>query len=245
MSFREKIKVVTWDTPKWVKAYVTTRVGGVSLAPYHSFNLANHVEDNPDSVKANREILRNTLNLPSEPAWLNQTHSNTVKELTEITSEPIDADATFTRKRTIVCAAFSADCVPILITNKTGTVASAIHAGWKGLANGIIQNTIQALREDPQNCLAYIGPAICQACYEVSDEVKLQINPLFHECFIPSHRPQHYLMDTQKIAELQLRNLGISSIIVDPDCTHCLPDIYYSFRRDGQTGRMAALIWLA
>ncbi len=245
MSFREKIKAVNWNTPKWVKAYVTTRVGGVSLAPYHSFNLANHVNDNPESVKTNRDILKSALSLPSEPAWLNQTHSNRVKELTEITTTPIDADATFTRKRGIVCATFSADCVPILVSNKTGSLVAAIHAGWQGLANGVIQNTIQALGEDPRNCLAYIGPAICQSCYEVGAEVKTQFDASFSNCFTPSHRDQHYFMDTQTIAAQQLAHLGVLDTVVTPDCTSCLPDIYYSYRREGQTGRMAALIWLA
>ena len=235
---------IKWHTPKQVQTYITTRIGGVSPAPYDSFNLANHVDNHPDCVKQNREILRTTLNLPSEPAWLNQTHSNKVMELTQPVATPLDADATFTTTPGLVCAVFSADCVPVLVTNKTGTLVAAIHAGWKGLANGVIANTIRALPDNPENCLAYVGPAICQACYEVGDDVKSQFDATFDTCFTPSQRAQHHLLNTQYIAELQLRQLGITDITISPDCTRCLPETYYSFRRDDKTGRMVALIWL-
>ena len=159
-----------WPAPANIKAGTTTRAGGVSAAPYASFNLATHVEDKLDNVNQNRSQLRSCLNMPNEPQWLEQTHS-TVATLLPVKEAVPKADAAYTVQKNVVCAVMTADCLPLLITNTEGTCVAAIHAGWRGMADGILENTIKKLPVKPESLLVWLGPAIGAEVYEVGEEV--------------------------------------------------------------------------
>ena len=155
-----------WPAPANVFAASTTRQGGVSQAPFDTFNVAHHVGDSPDDVQKNRVILRETLALPSEPLWLNQTHSNSVS-----TGGNCEADAAYTREPNTPLVIMTADCLPILLCDTEGTEVAAIHAGWRGLAHGVIENTLKHFSAKPENILAWLGPAIGPSAFEVGQDV--------------------------------------------------------------------------
>ena len=233
-----------WPVPKNIIAGTTTRYGGVSQAPYDSFNLADHCGDHPDHVRKNRQILQDKLQLPSEPCWLEQIHSNTVINLDAKQTFPIQADAAFSASKGVVCAVLTADCLPILLCHQAGTSIAAIHAGWRGLCCGIIPNTIAALSEAPANYLAWLGPAISQAAYQVGQDVYdafTLIDPIYQEAFI-GDGDSHYRFDMYKVATQQLHKSGITAIYGGEFCTY-QQAMFYSYRRDKQTGRMATLIF--
>lgn len=235
-----------WPAPPHVHAFVTTRVGGKSLSPYDSFNLAYHVNDNPHHVGQNREQLMRDLNLPNQPYWINQIHSTTVVEAHTVT-ENTSADAMYSLYPNHVCAILTADCLPILITNTTGTVIAAIHAGWRGLAQGIIANTLQTLPSSVTELIAWLGPAISSPHYEVGREVRDQ--------FVHQHRDaeQAFTLTSQDrwhaclytLAKQQLQQLGVHQIYGGNLCTYANPELFFSYRRDIITGRMATLIWFS
>jgi polyphenol oxidase len=241
----------TWPAPKNICAFTTTRQRGSSLHPFSSLNLANDVGDNPAHVTSNRQFLASTLNLPSEPVWLHQVHSAQVICLdTENRFNNPCADATVTHSSNIVCAVMTADCLPILICDKKGTAAAAIHAGWRGLAKGVIENAFQALNKQPDELLTWLGPAIGPKCFEVSNDVL--------DCFIDEDRAANtcftkkantsgkWLANIYSLAKQRLNRLGINAIYGGEYCTFTDHENFYSYRRDhGITGRMATLIWLS
>ncbi len=219
-----------WPAPSNINAYTTLRTGG-NLAALES-----------------RARLKNTLKLPSEPIWIKQTHSTiAIQALAE--NRDKEADASFTNQTNIVCAILTADCLPILLCNRKGTHVAAIHAGWRGLANGVIEVTLKALNLPSQEWLAWLGPAIGQLNYEVGPEVRqifVDMNPESAEAFLPSVKHNHWLADLYKLAEIRLRKQGITAILGGEHCTYHDPKKFYSYRRDGQeTGRMASLIWIS
>lgn len=236
----------TWPAPDNIRAYTTTRIGGVSLAPYHEFNLGEHVEDNPLHVSTNRDLLKKRLELSNDPIWIKQTHSTIALEATPENREQ-EADATFTRQKNIACLVMTADCLPILLCNQQGTEVAAIHAGWRGLAHGVIESTIQALTTPHQEILAWLGPAISLRHFEVGDEVRaafLKITPKAEDAFTPSPN-QRWLADLYLLARIRLQNQGITQIYGGEYCTFSDKEQFYSYRRDGEkTGRMASLIWI-
>lgn len=232
-----------WSAPNNVHAFTTTRLGGVSQAPYDSFNLADHVGEDEAIVAANRAILKTALSLPNEPIWLEQTHSTIVLPATP-NNRGKKADAAFTNAPNQVCAIATADCLPILLCNKTGTHVAAIHAGWRGMAHGIIENTVTALQT--KNLCVWLGPAIGPSEYEVGEEVKqefISADPNATTAFTPS--PQgRWLANLYQLARLRLQRLGINEIFGDDYCTFTDKNLFYSYRRDGaKTGRMVSLIW--
>lgn len=243
-----------WDAPPNIKTLITTRKGGVSQLPYNTLNLGLHVGDNQMDVLQNRQIL--TKFLPKEPFWLNQTHSDKVVCLDDI--EPpllatIDYDASFTTEKNKVCAIMSADCIPILLTNKNASFVAAIHAGWRGVENGIISKTIQQIKyklktteSSPENILAYIAPSICKNHFEVGHDVYKQFitKNTANEIFFTKTNNDKFHCDLAAIAKLQLLDLGICNIFLSSMCTYCNDDLFFSYRRDGITGRIASLIWL-
>lgn len=236
-----------WPAPQQIKAYTTLRSGGVSQSPFDQFNLAEHVGDNPENVSANREILQKNLHLPADPIWINQTHSIiTIPALPE--NKGKEADASYSDKNNHVCAVLTADCLPILLCNQAGTHVAAIHGGWRGLAHGIIAATIKALQFPAGEVLAWLGPAISAANYEVGDEVRdqfISLDPESIYAFTPSPR-QRWQANLYAIAKLQLLRAGVTSIYGGEFCTFADPKRFYSYRRDGsQTGRMASLIWIS
>ncbi|MBS1170327.1 MAG: hypothetical protein H6R01_1245 [Burkholderiaceae bacterium] len=246
-------------TPEWpglpdnVGALLTLRSGGVSLAPYddgasgeNGFNLASHVGDKPEHVRANRAMLRRLL--PSEPAWLTQVHGTRVVDAAT-TSDAPEADASIASKRGAVCVTMTADCLPVLFADAQGSVVAAAHAGWRGLADGVLQATVEAMRvRGAKDILAWFGPAIGPQAFEVGDDVRQAfaaggIAP--EGGFLPiDGSPGKYLGDMYALARAALAQAGVTNIAGGGLCTVTDWRHFYSFRRDEVTGRMASLIWL-
>jgi YfiH family protein len=235
-----------WPAPSHIKAYTTLRTGGVSLAPYESFNLAEHVGDTVEHVYQNREILKKELHLSNEPFWITQTHS-TIALKASAKNRHAEADASYTNEPNEACVVLTADCLPILLCDEKGTQVAAIHAGWRGLLNGIIPSTLKHFTSSSQDLLAWLGPAISAANYEVGDEMRDAFLKTLPECsfaFLPSPN-QKWLADLYALARLSLLKQGITSIYGGNFCTYADPARFYSYRREGsKTGRMASLIWI-
>ena len=235
-----------WPAPARVRTLVTTRDGGVSLAPYASLNLGQHVGDDPAAVAENRARLRACL--PAEPFWLNQVHGIGVQEAcADAPDVPPDADAGFTRQPGVVCAVMTADCLPVLLTDRSGSVVAAAHAGWRGLCNGIIEATIARMAVPANDILAWLGPAIGPDASEAGPEVRAAFmahDPTAASAFaaIPDGK---YLADIYLLARQRLNACGVTDVHGGDACTVTERERYFSYRRDGRTGRMASLIWLA
>jgi len=243
MNLLEHCIIPDWPAPARVKALQTTRQGGVSLAPYDSLNLGSHVGDNPLAVARNR-ILLNTL-LPSEPVWMEQVHGTQVADADHADCV-VRADACIARQRGSVCAVMTADCLPVLLCDKQGTAVGAVHAGWKGLASGVIETTVLAMGVAPPNLMAWLGPAIGQEDFEVGEEVRaafVAAQPQAASAFIPG-QPGKWLADIYALARLRLNTLGITQIYGGTHSTYREHDQFFSYRRDGTTGRMGTFIWL-
>ena len=237
--------IPNWPVPSNIKSIQTLRVGGKSEGKYNSFNLATHVNDNIDLVNSNRELLDQFL--PSSPHWLNQTHS---VDVIELPSASFNADASYTRDKNTVCVVQTADCLPLLVTNKKGTIVAAIHAGWRGLLNGVIENTIHKMNMSPNELLVWLGPAISQKHFEVGADVKNGFCEKDQEAekAFRAISDQKWLADIYHLAKLRLKASGVTDIyggsLTDDYCTYANEANYFSYRRDGTTGRMASLIWI-
>jgi YfiH family protein len=222
---------------------MTTRASGVSQPPWASLNLGDHVGDDPNHVAANRARLRESL--PAEPGWLRQVHSARVVELGRDTHP--EADAAFTRARGQVCAVLTADCLPVLFCDRAGSVVAAAHAGWRGLANGVLEATVAAMQVPPGEILAWMGAAIGPQAFEVGEEVReafVARHPEAAAAFAP-HAPGKWLADIYALARIRLGSVGVRAVHGGGRCTFGEAETFYSYRRDGVTGRMAALVWLA
>ncbi|GMQ45570.1 peptidoglycan editing factor PgeF [Vibrio sp. 10N] len=233
-----------WTAAPNVSAVTTTREGGVSNAPFLGLNLGMHVGDIPADVEANRRQLASLANMPSNPVWLNQTHSTVVAQLEAPTDAVLDADASFTTVPGVVLSAMTADCLPILLAAKDGSAVSAVHAGWRGLADGIVENAV-SLFDSPLQ--AWVGPAIGFDCFEVGEDVREAFctnHPEYAIAFKSHPSSGKWLADLALIAELKLKALGVDSVAQSGLCTFQDPTRFFSYRRDGQTGRMASFIWI-
>ena len=235
-----------WPAPPRVHGRMTTRDGGVSGAPWTSLNLGDHVGDDPTHVAANRARLRQQL--PAEPGWLKQVHSARVVELGRESNR--EADAAFTRQAGQVCAVLTADCLPVLFCDRAGSVVAAAHAGWRGLAGGVLEATVAAMQVPPGEILAWMGAAIGPQAFEVGDEVRQAFvaqHPEAAMAFLqhPESAPGKWLADIYQLARIRLNHAGVPAIYGGGRCTFTEADSFYSYRRDGVTGRMASLIWLA
>ncbi len=232
-----------WPAPACVRSLQTTRLGGISGAPYDSFNLGMHVGDDPVRVNRNRMML-NTL-MPSEPVWLEQVHGTVVANA-DMAGCSVKADACIARQRGSVCVVMTADCLPVLLCDKQGTVVGAAHAGWKGLAAGVIEATVRAMEVAPQDLMAWLGPAISQSAFEVGDEVRevfVDADPDAETAFVPGMQGKWYA-DIYALARLRLKKSGIYKSYGGSYCTFGEQEKFYSYRRDGQTGRTGTFIWL-
>lgn len=235
-----------WPAPANVRAAMTTRVGGVSRPPFDSFNVARHTEDDPDAVAANRRRLVARLGLTREPVWLHQVHGNDIVRADQVSDAPA-ADASWTDVPGVACAVLVADCLPVLLTDRAGARVGAAHGGWRGLASGILETTVAAMGGRPEELMAWLGAAIGPDAFEVGPEVKKAFVDRWPEtetAFRTGNDDRHFC-DIYAIARIQLRELGITSVHGGDHCTVSEPGAFYSFRRDGLTGRMAALVWLA
>jgi polyphenol oxidase len=235
--------VPSWLVPAKVGALITTRAGGVSEAKYASLNLGDHVGDDLARVARNRAILR--ARLPAEPKWLRQVHGAHVASADALDA-PIAADASVARRANSVCAILTADCLPLLLCDRAATVVGAAHAGWRGLAAGVIEATVAAMDTPASELMAYLGPAIGPASYEVGNEVREAFVARDNDtasAFAPRENGK-WLADLYALARLRLRGTGVSEIHGGDFCTLLEGERFFSFRRDGETGRMASLIWL-
>ena len=239
--------IPNWPAPANVKALQTTRVGGISHAPYNSLNLGSHVKDDPLHVAHNRQLLSQFL--PSEPVWLNQVHGVNVVDAAQ-TDCAQEADASFSTRKNVVCITMTADCLPILLCDNAGTLVASIHAGWRGLCDNVIEATIAKLPVKPANIMAWLGPAIGPNAFEVGAEVRAQFiaqDGQAQAAFNP--HGDKYFCNIYQIATQRLNNCGINQIYgggISADfCTYTQKELFFSYRRDGLTGRMATLIWLA
>ncbi len=235
-----------WPVPERVRAVITTRSGGVSRAPYDSLNLADHVGDDPVAVARNRALLREELGFPHEPGWLQQVHGCRVADLDRQGGE-CTADACVVSEPGRVCAVLTADCLPLLLCNRSGTRVAAVHAGWRGLSAGVIESTLARFEDNSADILAWLGPAIGPAAFEVGPEVREAFtaeHPEDEQAFV-ANRPGHWLADIYALARARLQAKGLGFVGGGDYCTVSEPERFFSYRRDGVTGRMAALIWIS
>ena len=232
-----------WPVPPQLHAAVTLRIGGVSVGGYASLNPAEHVDDNAGHVETNRQIIKQMLQLPSEPVWLQQVHGVRVVKADQVVV-PIEADASYTDQSRVVCAVLSADCLPVLFCGDHGRVIAAAHAGWRGLQAVVLAETVRAMKCN--EILAWLGPAIGVDSFEVGDEVRDEFvnrNSATATAFL-GVRPGKWLADIYQLARFNLLELGVKKIYGGGLCTFSDSQRFYSYRRDGAaTGRMASLIW--
>lgn len=235
--------VPDWPAPPGIKAVITTRAGGCSTGPYASMNLGLRTGDDANAVTANRARLRGEL--PQEPRWLRQVHGSAVADADALATEMPEADASIARLPGTVCAVLVADCVPVLFTNNGGTVVAIAHAGWRGLAGGVIEHSVEAIGGQPGDLMAYLGPGIGPQAFEVGPEVRqafLKDNPQDAAAFTV-HAPGKWLADLFLLAHRRLQRAGVRYLFGTGTCTYSDPARFFSYRRDRTTGRMAALIW--
>jgi YfiH family protein len=232
-----------WPAPDGVRALITTRIGGVSCGLYAGLNLGDHVGDDPAAVAQNRARL--AAHLPASPLWLRQVHGIEVADPGR--DRPgREADASFTRQPGRVLAVLTADCLPVLLAEESGSAIAIAHAGWRGLAAGVIERTIAALGVAPRRLVAYLGPAIGPGAFEVGHDVRdafLRNDAAAASAFVPA-APDKWLADLPALARLRLAKIGTTRVYGGNLCTFADPARFYSHRRDGVTGRMASLIWL-
>jgi YfiH family protein len=244
MKVAEHLILPDWPAPPKVKALQTTRKGGTSAAPYDTLNLGLHVGDDPVRVNRNRQSL--AAFMPSEPVWLEQVHGTVVANA-DMAGCHVQADACIARHRGSVCVVMTADCLPVLLCDKQGSVVGAAHAGWKGLAAGVIEATVQAMNVAPENLMAWLGPAISREAFEVGEDVRATFaaaQPQAGSAFIPGQNGK-WLADIYALARMRLNALGVAQIYGGNHCTYRESDKFFSYRRDGTTGRMGTFIWLA
>lgn len=235
--------VPAWPAPVGVRALQTLRAGGCSVAPWDSFNLGDHVADNALHVATNRALLRRFL--PDEPLWLKQVHGTVVVDAGLVSGSP-EADAVVCRKPGKVCAVMTADCLPVLFCDRAGTVVGAAHAGWRGLLAGILEATLREMAVVPSEIIAWLGPAIGPLAFEVGDDVRSAFvahDPVAGKAFHPQGGAK-WLADIYLLARQRLGAVGVVDISGGDRCTASEETTFFSYRRDGVTGRMASLVWL-
>ena len=236
-----------WQAPKNIKALTTVRTGGVSLPPFDSFNLGDHVCDDPKAVQQNRSLLVDKFDLPHQPFFLIQTHSTKVIEL-PFTGSNVEADAVYTQQANQVCLVMTADCLPVLFFNKEGTEVAAAHAGWRGLCDGILEETVAKFKCPTSDIIAWLGPAIGPTAFQVGEEIIEQFCAFDSNAKL-AFRPDlttsgKFLGNLYQLATQRLNRRGITEISGGGHCTYTEQDKFFSYRRDKQTGRMASLIWI-
>lgn len=237
-----------WITPDWpapphVRALITTRSGGVSTGSYSSFNIGDLTDDDPAAVAENKRRLAALV--PEPIRWLRQVHGPRVVQADEVAGR-VEADASYTHRRGVVCAVKIADCMPVLLASRDGSCVGVAHAGWRGLSSGVIENTIGAMGVPPEMLMAYLGPAIGPKAFEVGDEVReafCGVDPAAASAF-EAHRPGKWMADLFTLGRQRLERCGVREVHGGGLCTYSNPNRFYSHRYHAATGRMAALIWL-
>lgn len=236
--------IPNWPAAKQIKAFASTRSDGFSTGVYQGLNLGTHVGDDSSYVEKNRLWLAEQAKMPSAPVWLNQTHSTVVEEVSEPTEQILHADGLFTQSRNLVCSAMTADCLPVLMTNVEGTQVAAVHAGWRGLANGIVEKAVEKFSGQ---VMAWIGPAIGAEAFEVGKDVVeafTAIDPAAIRAFTPREQSGKWLADMNLLVTQRLKLAGVDQVYYSDLCTYSDATRFYSYRRDGVTGRQASFIWI-
>lgn len=231
-----------WPAPAHVRACITTSSGGESVGPFAAFNLGEHVGDSLEQVRTNRGYLADVLGC--QPTWLEQVHGDCV--VTADAQRTLVADASVTREANLACCIMSADCLPVLFTDQAGSCVAAAHAGWRSLAAGILENTVASMQVAPQQLMAWLGPAIGPAAFEVGGEVRdafIQQHSEAAQAFIPSKNPQRWMADIYQLARIRLAACGVTAVYGGGLCT-VTDSRFYSYRRQPVTGRFASLIWI-
>nr|WP_296254609.1 MULTISPECIES: peptidoglycan editing factor PgeF [unclassified Pseudomonas] len=232
-----------WPAPVGIKACVTTRAGGVSAAPFDTFNLGDHVDDDPAAVAQNRWKLTSDLHV--QPAWLKQVHGTNVVEA--LPAQVMQADASWSRKPGVACTIMTADCLPALFCNRQGDQVAAAHAGWRGLAAGVLEATVDSFTAAPSEILVWLGPAIGPQAFEVGPEVReafIATHPEAAEAFVPSANPGKFMADIYQLARLRLAAHGVRAVYGGGLSTYD-DERFFSYRRGARTGRFASLVWIA
>jgi len=236
--------VPNWPAAKQIKAFSSTRVDGFSTGVYQGLNLGTHVGDENSKVEQNRLRLIEHAKMPSTPIWLNQTHSTLVEEVNDPTNQLLDADGVFTSCSNIVCSAMTADCLPVLLTNVQGTQVAAVHAGWRGLASGIVETAVEKFDGE---VMAWIGPAIGARAFEVGKDVVdafVSVDANAMKAFIPREQDGKWLANMNQLVTQRLHRVGVDQVYYSDLCTYSDAELFYSYRRDGVTGRQATFIWI-
>ncbi len=234
-----------WPAPATVRAAATTRAGGVSRGPWAGLNLGEHVGDDAAAVRTNRAQLIEALGLARAPAWLEQVHGCGVA-VAEAVAAPVAADAAVARTPGHACVVMTADCLPVLLCDRAGRVVAAAHAGWRGLAGGVLAATVARMGVPAAELIAWLGPAIGPDAFEVGPEVRdafLARDPAHAEAF-RAGRGDRWLADLYALARCELARLGVRAVHGGGECTYTDAGRFYSYRREPTTGRMATLIWL-
>lgn len=233
-----------WDAPSHVRVITTVRSSGVSQGPYHAGNMALHVGDDPEAVLVNRASLASQLDHTQPLVWMNQTHSVDVISVDGPEQDPLECDACVTRERDLPLCVMTADCLPVVITDEAGAVVAAVHAGWRGLLNGIIQNTVDEMGAPANTLLAWIGPGISQSVYEVDQSVWRAFQGFssnWEQCFQPASRQGHFLCSLPGLAADWMKDKGMQ-VYQSNLCTLTDPR-FFSYRQQTPTGRMATVVW--
>jgi polyphenol oxidase len=234
-----------WELPRGVRAAFTTRLGGVSAAPWDSFNVATHVGDVAEHVATNRAKLRELLSLRAEPAWLNQVHGVAVHEVDVSSPGAPTADAAVTSRAGVACAVMVADCLPVLFSARDGSRVGAAHAGWRGLASGVLEHTVKALQLPGRDLMAWMGPCISRDHFEVGEEVREEFvnQDASDSAYFERNTRGRWQADLVALARRRLQRLGVIDVSGGDWCTFKDPERFYSHRRDGKGGRLVALVW--
>ena len=232
-----------WPAPARVRAFVTERAGGASSGPYATLNLATHVGDSPERVAENRAVLRGGVPLPAEPVWLAQVHGTTVLDLDR--DEPAPADGAVTSRVGVVCAVLTADCLSVIFASRDGGRVGVAHAGWRGLLAGVLPAAVRALRTPPADIVAWLGPAIGAARYEVGAEVRdayLARDAAAGAAFTRNERGR-WQADLYALARASLSAAGVGAVHGGGFCTYREAERFFSHRREAPCGRFATLVW--
>lgn len=235
----------TWPAPISVRAYVSTRIGGVSSVPFDSLNLGLHVQDDPAAVQQNRQVFASHIGMPDSTIWLTQVHGTDVVSL-PCESLPNSADAAVSNFANQVCAVLTADCLPVFFCNQAGTQVAVAHAGWRGLCDGVLESTL-AKFDEPSHVMVWLGPAIGPDAFEVGGEVReafMSVAMDAEAAFRPAQQQGKWLGDLYLLAKQRLFTAGVTQVYGGDYCTHTDEARFYSYRRDGKTGRMASVIWI-
>lgn len=236
--------VPDWPAPATVSCLLTTRLGGVSQGAYASLNLGDHVGDDPAAVARNRALVTERV---VRPLWLEQVHgTDVVNAARAISASPSQADAAFAREPGVACVVMTADCLPVLFCDRSGSVVAAAHAGWRGLLAGVLEETVRSMAVPGAELMAYLGPAIGPQAFEVGDEVRsayVAVDAQSSVAFTPA-APGKWLADIYLLARQRLAGQGLTQVLGGTFCTFSDAQRFFSYRRDGKTGRMASMIWL-